>query len=210
VPVASSGGSKHPSGIHEHDGFYLQLALGLGYLASTHAFDGVDVFSGVARRRTHGLNGLAQLGSFTLGGTPARGLVLGGGVWGTNVWSPKLSVDIVTDAGTSHFSATTELLSISLFGPFVAWYPMPDQGLNTLFGLGVNYVATDGVHAANVDAGAWSATGWGLVGAVGYEFWVSQQWSLGAQARATFTYATNGSHQYTAVVPALCVVGTFH
>lgn len=203
-------------GARLHDGFYLRLALGFGYLASTREFFAETLGAqrpapyGGPTKVSHGINGFAQIGGLMAGGTVPGGLVIGAGVWGTNVIAPRVSVDVRTSGRTTHESIETEILSISLLGPFVSWYPNPRQGWHGDLAFGYAYAACDDAYLVyDVLVEPWTNSGWGLLGSFGHDFWVSDEWSIGVQARVTYTHAT-GDGTFTALVPALAVTGTYH
>jgi hypothetical protein len=62
---------------YRHDGLYVACAAGLGYLSTSMTFDGSSADSGSFQ-----IYGAGLAGSVFLGGTLARGLALGGGLYG--------------------------------------------------------------------------------------------------------------------------------
>ena len=205
-----------------HDGFYLRLALGGGYLVSTHAFERTSFYYPVTTTTSHRVDGLAQTGVLMMGGTVAEGWVLGGGFWNMNVFAPQVSTDAPPgDAGPqrgapygappSSETVETGLVSISAVGPFVAWYPNPRAGWHAELALGYAYAFSEGGASVGFIE-PWSAHGVGAMGAFGHDFWVSEQWSVGVQLRATFMHGSSDASDgtYTAFVPALAMTGTYH
>lgn len=205
-----------------HDGFYLRLALGGAYLISTHEFERTSYYYPVTTTISHRIDGLAQLGALMLGGTVAEGWVIGGGLWNANVFAPQVSTDPIPDYQGSQRPAPygqpgssepveTGLLSISLLGPFVAWYPNPRAGWHAALAVGYAHASCEGGASLGV-VEPWRANGFGAMGAVGHDFWVSDQWSIGAQLGATFMRGASdtASGTFTAFVPALAMTGTYH
>jgi hypothetical protein len=111
----------------------------------------------------------ATLLDLMLGGTPSPGLVIGGGLWfnglETDQWKRQ---------------SNDSSVSMAALGPFIDYFPDRHRGFH--FG-GMLGLAAWRVNAMDVSAEKATAGG-GAVGAwVGYDFWVSRQWSLGVQAR---------------------------
>jgi len=207
-PAAASTASAR-----NHDGFYLRLGLGIGYMAASRRYQDLRLVTKQYEtvEFTIELSGLAQVGAFMLGGTPAKGLVVGGGVWGTSVPSPKLSGEVPEDAEVLSVNIDTDMLSISLIGPFVAWYPDPRRGLHGELGFGYSFATSgDEASAEVVSLSSWDAGGWGFVGGVGYDFWVGSEWSFGVLARVSFVQAGDDQQTFKAWVPALAATATFH
>jgi hypothetical protein len=209
-----------PETVRRHDGFFLRLGLGLGYLAgdvTNHKYDS-SLATPDGQQPTEGsLEGVAQLGEFLLGGTVAPGLVLGGGVWGTNVFSPSYDGtgrDLATkELGDS--KTDLELTSTSQIGPFIAFYPDPTAGAHAVLAptLAVALVGGDR-RDVKYDVPGADGVGWGLVLAAGYDFWIGEQWSLGALARCQYVSVTLGSMEppgsFTALTPGLLFTATHH
>lgn len=198
--------------IRRHDGFYLRLELGAGYLSGSRVTDMAD-------NRLHGdVMGIAQVGGLMLGGTVAPGLVLGGGAWGTNAPRAEYSGQVLaldrTRFAIGEGTVGVDLASTSIIGPFVAWYPNPTKGLNAELALGLAIASSSSGYEENEAFGldSHSAAGWGLQVAVGYDFWIGEQWSLGLAARVSYvnTSSTDSPEMMTVWTPALAGAATFH
>lgn len=196
--------------VRRHDGFYARLELGAGYFSGSRRSDIFDI------ELEGEVTGIAQVGGLMLGGTVARGLVLGGGVWGTNTPRAEYGGQVLQTDGASTIverTAGVDLASTSIIGPFLAWYPAPTQGLNAEVAVGLA-LATIGsyVQADTFEIDEYAASGWGLQLGVGYDFWIGEQWSLGLMARASYVNTSvNGyTDTLTAWVPALAGAATFH
>src|SRR5512147_287617 len=72
--LGSGGAARGAESARTHDGFYARSAPGLALLWAH-----VDGAAGVPRRS--GVRGVGQSGELALGGTPVRGLVVGGTLW---------------------------------------------------------------------------------------------------------------------------------
>jgi hypothetical protein len=140
-----------------HDGVYLRLGVGPNFASGT-----LDT---AADSSTDGFGVATQL---AIGWTVRRGLVVGVGTF--PMVNPAPSYDGIA-AGGQHISAT---------GPFVDYYVDPRKGLHVQAGLllAVGYL-DGGDREGNVGAGVAGTAG------VGYEVFVSDEWSLGGVVRVT-------------------------
>ncbi len=148
-----------------HDGLQFRGAVGFGYLSDGESNDAT----------LHGGAGVLEV---YLGGTPARGLVVGGFVSGASAIGPSVSTDTIT------VTDTDTRLTLFTVGPYIDYYPNPHGGLHILGTLGfANLTASydDGTVSTRD-----SATGITLGGGIGYDWWVSRDWSLGILGRFTF------------------------
>lgn len=173
---------------HRHDGFYLNFGLGGGYLNSSIGYEpdpgGPD--SSIA--------GAGMFSQGLIGGTPARGLVVGGGGMNAVISNAKLEV-----GGEELSSAPLALYST---GAFVNYYPDPRGGFHVLGFLGI----------AALDYSDWEVTdnalAWGFsaVVAAGYEWWVGKQWSLGLMGRMQFARVSVTVDEIPGVLPETDVI----
>jgi hypothetical protein len=157
-----------PRGSRYHDGFYLRMALGLGVsgaLVSSEA-------NSVPNYSFAGGGGAADL---WLGGTPAKGLAMGGALSVLAMNSTRRRVDGASRSGD--VSGTTGLL-----GFFVDGFPDPQRGFH--FGGAVG-LASGHAEVKNSDPDTFNGSGVGLGTWLGYDAWVSPQWSLGGLLRLT-------------------------
>jgi hypothetical protein len=145
-----------------HDGFYLRLALGVG--TGTVEFGDAPAELGDAIETTGWLDVM-------IGGTPSRGLAVGGGMWmggfDTNEWRGENS-----DRGT---------VAVFAIGPFVDYFPDPREGFHFGGTVGLGGLSVDAEPFSNSDER--TATGGGMGAWMGYDFWVSREFSLGLAAR---------------------------
>jgi hypothetical protein len=149
---------------HVHDGFYLRGAMGLGVLGAEFEDDGSEQTVETSR------------GSFSLdlliGGSPDRGIAIGGALLSEAIVGAKYEVD-----GTEIGDGT---VITGLLGAFVDGFFDPRRGLHVGGALGFSSVT-----AEELGAGGDNLEMAGIGGAVwlGYDFWVGSEWSLGPLLR---------------------------
>ena len=162
------------AGYHVHDGFYLRIAAGLGaghLNVSTDSHQANDFAVGGAGL---GLN-------LWLGGTPWRGVALGG----------LMMLQGINDSSTrvaGHSTHETMNGSVLLLGPFIDAFPDPMRGLHvggSLALAGFNAKAQGDnlelVHQVkDYNSGGLGASAW-----VGYMGFVGPEWSLGGLLQVT-------------------------
>jgi hypothetical protein len=162
------------AGYHVHDGFYLRMALGLG---GGHI--NVSTDSNSANDFAFGGAGLAL--NLWIGGTPWRGVALGG----------LLSAQGIAESDTEVAGRNTgEKLegSAVLLGPFIDAFPDPLRGLHIGGSLGFAGIGAKGkgdvlensLRVKDLSAGGFGASAW-----VGYMGWVGPEWSLGGMLQLT-------------------------
>lgn len=152
---------------HQHEGFYVRLGAGLGTLLSADLdTSGGDLSSG----------GLTLNYDVLIGGSPAPGLTLGGGLLG----GLQMSGDWDVEGGGSVDGDMATLL----IGPFADGHPEPKGGMH--FG------GLAGLARVAFDAGGNSDTALGFGGAfwAGHDVWVAPEWSLGGLLRLDALRAT--------------------
>lgn len=192
-----------------HDGFYARLELGIGYFSGARVSKPIDV------ELEGDVAGVAQVGAVMFGGTISRGLVLGGGAWGTNVPGAKYSGDVEESQGVGpdvvvHRSVSIGFASISILGPFFAWYPDPTRGLNGQLGIGYALASLENDRTGSVVQ--YQDVGWGAELGVGYDFWIGEQWSLGLLGRVSYAAigVRDDANSLSAWVPAVAFAATYH
>jgi hypothetical protein len=160
-------------GYKVHDGFYLRLAVGVGGgHASISSDDG---------GRNFGVGGAGLALNLWIGGTPWRGIAVGG----------LASLQTASDGNTVVEGQKTDLGSSAgmfLLGPFVDAFPDPLRGLHFGGALGLAGISTKGdshvlrdtYRVRDYDGGGLGASAW-----LGYAGWVGQEFSLGGLAQLT-------------------------
>lgn len=152
-------------GVHMHDGFFLQLDLGGGWMGTSAEGGGTKLE----------LSGTAGQFSIGLGGALTENLVLAGQLWGVSVSDPTVKVN-GTDVGNA--DAT---LSLSGIGLQIVYYFMP---------INVYVSATPSITKLSADNGSSSGdseNGFGMKLAIGKEWWVSDNWALGLNGQFAFS-----------------------
>ncbi|MFO0569911.1 MAG: hypothetical protein U0263_29965 [Polyangiaceae bacterium] len=160
-------------GIHEHDGFYLRMGLGVAGMTT-------KTTGTLGQTETGGdLSGGGGAIELLLGGTPAPGFVLGGGLVGLTFPSPTY------EAGGSRNQLDGAELGVSLLAGFGQLYFDPKGGgyVQALVGAAQETYRYD--EAGDTKEAELSGWGFGVGG--GWDFWVGEQWSLGPELR--FVYA---------------------
>lgn len=216
--LATGPAVAHADRPRVHDGFHLSLGAGLGYglnAGRSKDADGEDVISQVG--------GLGVAGMVLAGWTVAEGLVIGGGSMGGHVFSPSGTVDrqvVTQDEETGEDTKTTETTDIdadsdvvfNLLGPYLDYYSDETDGLHILVMLGLATLE-DGVDQTDG-----ISLGFGAAVGCGFDWWVSEQWSLGVLARLSFLVTSNELKgdggktdvDYRTGAPAVLFTGTWH
>ena len=185
-------------GRHLHDGFYLRMSLGLGPGSATENISGQPQYK---------WSGTGIMFDLMLGGSPIPGFVLGGAFVFHEISNPTLK----SGGQTLDTSGLDYSLNLSTFGIFTAIYPDPRSGFNLHALLGYGEVS---VSVAGVTTSVGNPTGVSFMGGLGYDFWVSDQWSLGPDFRIAYckakTTADTGSDEITMFIPTLSFTATYH
>jgi hypothetical protein len=186
--------------IHNHDGFYLRMALGGGYLSdSEKVSNGLDFT----------IKGGAATADVALGGTPAPGLVIGGAVSAVVASSPTI------ESGDVSVTASGVDMNLSLVGLLVDYYFVPTGGLHAQGTVGYGELSLSD-DSGNTTTQNPSGPAFNL--GVGYEWWVEEQWGIGLLGRVTYAslkYSTRAGgvgveDKHSVVVPALLFTATYH
>jgi len=147
-----------PVGVEMHDGFYLRMGLGVGYMESSASQAG----------QTLKLSGTAVGLDFAFGGVVAENLIVFGELAFLQVDSPTVSLGGVS--GTANGSV--DHIGI---GPGIAYYFMPTN----IYLSGALLLGRLQTH--NNNSNQVGQTNFGVGGSLmaGKEWWVSPQWGLG-------------------------------
>jgi hypothetical protein len=151
-----------------HDGFYLRLSSGFSYMNVSTSLDG--------NASTGSVSGAGGTFDVMVGGSPAPGLVVGGGVFWANAFDPGSTVTRRGATVNGIDSGANGSVSLFMVGPMIDAFPMPTGGFH--FG-GMLGLAGNGLkdNQDNFSGGV------GLSVWTGYMWWVSGQWSLGGMLR---------------------------
>jgi hypothetical protein len=156
-----------PPGYHQHDGFYLNLRMGGGYLTTTESY--------------HGQSATASGGGFAFtaafGGVITPNLILYGEMLGIVVENPTVS-----QGGSSQTRDGVSMTMVG-FGPGLAYYVEP---VNAYFSATFT-LSQLSASSTNTDTRiAESEMGVGFSMSAGKEWWISTDWGLGAAFQFQF------------------------
>lgn len=179
--AAAASGAHADSQPRTHDGFHLQVGGGLGYY---NVSNDAQPFSGMTIP--------LQL---MLGGTLMEGLAFGGGIMFD--YSPSPSTD------TPGVSSQT-VLGLGLYGDY--YLDPKANGLHVQGFLGWGGLETS--FMGNV--GGSDPTGLVTSVGVGYDLWLSDQWSYGIMGRITYAPVSLNGNSFTTIEPAVVGTLTWH
>lgn len=213
APVPAEGEYTAPSeppvkGKRFHDGFYLRLGVGAGFLMGTAQLaDDSSETQGLFDEV--GVVGMAIPVEFALGGTPAPGFAIGVGSYAVHVPSAKYS----SGRGDYSVEERAEYGSISMLGPFFDYYVDPRAGIHIELSPGLAWV-TPGKSDIIVDDDT-SGSGFGIMAGFGVEGWISDNWGMGVLARGQFVSVkledeSGTEFDFYAFVPSLLLTATWH
>ncbi|MEP7050495.1 MAG: hypothetical protein ABJB12_09095 [Pseudomonadota bacterium] len=176
-----------------HEGFYLQMTGGAGYLGTSASAAGEDL----------SIRGGAVSGSLWLGGSLLPGFVLGGGTSSAIAIRPKVKETI---EGQEVSLGDPNLgMDLNMIGLISDFYPNPRRGLHVqaMLGYAVLSITQHGSSSR-------SPSGIGLMGGVGYDFWVSAEWSAGVLGSFEYAGARLNDVSYPVLSPALRASFTYN
>lgn len=210
APVApvSARTADEPAGARRHDGLYVRMALGFSGFGDT-------VFTKAENEDDRPLNegslrGMALASELAVGGTVARGFVLGGGIYSASVQAH--SFELVRGEVPSELQRPDNFSVIGLMGD---WYFRPESGLHAQAALGVAALTGVGPEPPRIRDRR-SAVGGGLMLGVGYEWWIASEWSFGILGRVTAALLTEedgtGARWFHAAAagPSVLFTATYH
>ena len=205
-----------------HNGFYLRMGFGVTTVSGTletpvtsTSITGVTTRTGETARAK--ISGPGAGFDFALGGTVFRGLAIACNLSMRAIGSPDVKFE-----KASPQARTYDQFTVSNIGVMADWYTDPKKGLHIQGGAGIAQV-THSVpsigrpqgSASNEDA---RYTGLGLHLGVGYETFVSEEWSVGGLLRVdTASVDSESSSAVTApntsirlFAPSLVFTGTYN
>ncbi len=201
-PVARKATHESPCeadpGAKTHDGFFARSEPGL-------AFYWAHVSGSNALRRT-GIRGLGQSAALSLGGTPARGLVLGG-----TVWTVRIDPVFIENGKTVTPDDDSVKVTQLRVGPFLDWYPYPKLGFHSLVAVELVVQLESDVKGNPIKPETFGAA---LATGSGYEWFIANELSLGFIGRVAFGAAAraarDGTEHTLFIVPELALSATYH
>lgn len=174
-----------------HDGFYLQLDLGVGYLSSS-----ADVLN-----TTITYSGATLPTALLMGGTVGP-VVIGGGFFTDYAFSPGYSIE----GGASGSAGEDVTMMLIGLGVFADIYPDPQKGLHFQPFIGWGGLET----SVNGNAGGSDPTGLVLAVGGGYDWFVSDNWSIGVMGRFAYAPLKLDGVGFSTIAPALLATFTYH
>lgn len=173
-----------------HDGFYLQLDLGFGYLSS----------SAEIGAQTITYSGATVPSALLMGGTVGP-VVIGGGLFTDYAFSPSASVE-----GGQSIPLDDVSLTLIGIGVFADIYPDPNKGLHFQ-----PFIGWGGLEASvSGNAGGSDPTGLVLAVGAGYDWFVSDNWSIGVMGRFGYAPLKLNDTSYSTIAPAVLGTFTYH
>jgi hypothetical protein len=176
--------------VRTHDGFHFQLTGGLGFYSSSGSAPANQDFSG-----------MTFPGSLLLGGTLMRHLVVGGGLYLDYAPGPTYEQN-----GTEVPNAISSQFILGL-GVYADYYLDPEknglhiQGFAGWGGLETSFMG---------NVGGSDPTGLVAAGGVGYEWWLSDQWSWGVMGRLLYAPLDLNGTSFSTIEPAVVATLTWH
>lgn len=181
-----------------HDGFYLRLGLGPGYLNDT------GKLSLAGTNFDFSVKGSGLVNEILLGGTPAPGLVIGGGFQSASFRHPTVRLgDLSSDAN--------QAVLVGSIGGFLDYYPDPIDGLHFQGFLGFATLSSQDRQGRSSTR---NPAGLALSAGLGYEWFVSRDWSIGVLGRVQYVRAKLSEADLeetdSVLVPGLLASFTYH
>jgi hypothetical protein len=156
-----------------HDGFYLRMGLGPGFLHDSLSLTSSDA-TGKEASFDGSVKGSGVAIEIAFGGTVAPGVIVGGGLFHVIAFSRSIDtpgVDTQAKSTYGHF----------LVSPVIDVYPDPSGGFHFEGGAGI--AISNNVNVSTDVSMSSAPIGFGAFAGVGYESWVADQWALGALLR---------------------------
>jgi len=212
---------ENAPGVNTHDGFYLRVGSGFGVYDEFAQSETDARYGGRVGVRARGF---AVASEFALGGTPYPGLVLGGGIYGVGVITSSVTSNQADD---SEIEVAEELeiesRDLTIFGVFADRYFVPTLGLHVQAAVGIaQQIRLSLARPPNDDLedddkeDVYDPFGPGLMLGIGYEMWLTEQWSIGVLARvaATVMFSKDANHvkwmHYAWSWPSFLMTVTYH
>jgi hypothetical protein len=178
LPAAAQGkidlGTEAPEpavarSYHVHDGFYLRGAMGFGAFGADFDDDSAADIDPEARGGSFALD-------LMIGGSPSRGLAIGGALLTDTAVGANYEVD-GTESGDGS-------IGTGLLGAFIDGFPDPKGGFHLGGALGYTTLIAEGRSLGDENL---ETAGFGGAFFIGYDFWVGDEWSMGPLLRVMAT-----------------------
>lgn len=219
VPAAAQGplltrdanAPPRSNGAYVHDGFYLRISGGFSVYDERLVSESAALGGKVEARN----RGIVSSSDVALGGTISPGWVLGGGIFSVDLIASTLRTR-ADNAALIPKELDPGLRDLVLIGPFVDYYPDPRAGFHAQAALGLSFLTPRVFGDAATQRSQYLAIGGGLLFGTGYDWWVSEEWSIGVLGQIGL-HVLGGKDdngvQWTHVVavsPSLSLAVTYH
>jgi hypothetical protein len=183
---------ESPRGVHVHDGFFLRFGFGPSYFNGSYEggfrqdpyYPQVPIDADVS--------GVGFTGELAVGGAPCPGLILAARVALTFAPAPVLEL---SELGDGFSDADLDAVAMPLLGGLMDIYPDAELGIHFFGTVGLTTMELGGDEGV----GSKSFIGVGYGGGIGFEGFVSDEWSIGVNARLDAAYLVlSGSGTSTA------------
>ena len=191
--------SHSDPGEHLHDGFFARSDTSLAFFRA--------IVSGAegSPRRT-GILGVGQGAGISVGGTPERGLVVGG-----TVWTVRIDPIFVEEGRTITPDDDSVKVTLLRLGPFLDWYPDPARGFHVLAAAAFTAQIESDVKGEAIKPAALGAA---LSIGPGYEWFITSELSLGLLGRMSLGRLVRtpreGEQHILWIIPELALSATYH
>jgi hypothetical protein len=201
-PSGEPAAPPEPKGRHLHDGFYFRFALGAGLIGATVTPEDERA------EETHA-GGFTIPTELAFGGTPAPGVVIGGGFYTLHAPSLKYT----QGRGDYVKEEDADFGQVGMLGPFLDVYLDPKYGVH--FQAAACYTAVTPGKSDTILTDDVSGEGLGLMAGLGIEGWVGDQTSMGLLARvqyAAFKVEDEDGNEadFQMLAPSLLISVTYH
>jgi hypothetical protein len=173
-----------------HDGFFLNMSLGPGVVSGDVSLE--------SSRGDSDLESGGGTGQLQLGTTVGRGIILGGSLGAFVMTSPEVR------------NVEVKELQLSLLSAFLRIYSDPTGGF--FYGGQLGFASLSRID--NDDSRVNAASGLALGPTIGYEWWVSESWSLGIEGRILYAVTEKdsflGTEQYSMFLPSAMFSATYN
>ncbi|HEU5077556.1 MAG TPA: hypothetical protein VFU02_25360 [Polyangiaceae bacterium] len=211
--AADPASEQKAHGAYTHDGFFMRFASGFGVYDEFARSETDERYGGRVNVRARGF---AVAGEFSMGGTPYPGLVIGGGLFEVGVVTSSVTTNRDDDPNIEVADdLEIESRDLTIIGVFADRYFVPTLGLHVQAALGVAQQIGVSVDALE-DKEIYDPWGPGMVLGIGYEMWLTEQWSLGVLARvgASLLFGEDRTGvqwvHYIASWPSFLMTVTYH
>lgn len=188
--AAATSSARAESKSHTHDGFHFQLTGGMGFYSSNGGAPANQDFSG-----------MTLPASLLMGGTIFGNLAFGGGLYLDYAPGPTYKLN---DTEVPDQISSQTILGIGLYADY---YLDPVKN-----GLHVQGFAGWGGLETSFNGNVGGSDPTGLVAAVGvgYEWWLTHEWSGGVMARLVYAPLDLNGTSFTTIEPGVVGTITWH